>query len=119
MRTKPVHLFLAGLFLVLTPPAPDLSLAAQPKAASKAKAKPSRAKLSAAKPKVSRPAQYRWFENGPIEGPVEIVISLGQQRAWVFRDGELIGMSKVSSGKPGDDSPYGRFQILEKKRMHR
>jgi hypothetical protein len=66
-----------------------------------------------------KPGGFVWQpEKGP-DGPVEIVISLGQQRAYVFRGGNLIGASTLSSGKKGAESPIGRFQILEKKRVHR
>jgi hypothetical protein len=66
-----------------------------------------------------KPGGYVWQgERAPV-GPVEIVISLGLQRAYVFRDGSLIGASTISSGKKGAESPIGRFQILEKKRVHR
>jgi hypothetical protein len=65
------------------------------------------------------PGAYIWEPDRAVEGQVEIVIGLEEQRAWVFRGGELIGASTVSSGKEGKTSPYGRFQILEKKRTHR
>ena len=63
--------------------------------------------------------EFVWDPSGAEAGPVEIVISLGQQKAYVFRSGELIGGSTISSGRPGYESPVGRFQILQKKVMHR
>ena len=67
-----------------------------------------------------RPGQYRWHpEAGPAEGPVNIVVSLPLQRAWVFRGGVLIGVSTISSGQPGYDTPVGRFNILQKRVDHR
>ena len=62
---------------------------------------------------------YIWRPELAPEGPVEIVISLAQQRAYVFRDGTLIGYSTISSGAEGYDSPVGRFKILQKARTHR
>jgi lipoprotein-anchoring transpeptidase ErfK/SrfK len=64
------------------------------------------------------PGQYVWTD-AAAEGPVEIVISLPQQLAYVFRSGKLIGASTISSGKVGHESPVGRFQILQKREMHR
>ena len=62
-----------------------------------------------------RPGQYRWHpELAPADGPVAIVVSLPLQRAWVFRGGVAIGVSTVSSGQPGYDTPIGAFRILEK-----
>ena len=67
-----------------------------------------------------RPGQYRWQpEAAPADGPVAIVVSLPLQRAYVFRAGALIGVSTVSSGQPGDDTPVGAFTILEKAVEHR
>lgn len=66
-----------------------------------------------------KPGQYRWQPELAPAGPVEIVISLGAQRAYVYRAGTLIGVSTISSGRSGYETPVGRFGILQKKRMHR
>lgn len=66
-----------------------------------------------------KPNEYRWYAGKVEAGPVEVVMSLADQRAYAFRSGELLGVATISSGKEGKTSPYGRFQILEKKRMHR
>jgi hypothetical protein len=60
-----------------------------------------------------------WQPELATEGPVEIVIGIAEQRAYVFRGGALIGAASISSGIKGRESPIGRFQILEKKRFHR
>lgn len=66
-----------------------------------------------------RPGQYRWHpELGPTQGPVSVVVSLPLQRAFVFRAGVLIGVSTISSGQPGYDTPTGVFTILQKKVEH-
>jgi hypothetical protein len=66
-----------------------------------------------------RPGQYRWQpEATTATGPVGIVVSLPLQRAWIFRGGVLIGLSTISSGQPGYDTPTGRFPILEKQVTH-
>ena len=67
-----------------------------------------------------RPGQSRWLpEAATAQGPVTIVISLPLQRAWVVRAGVLIGVTTISSGQPGYDTPVGRFTILEKQVTHR
>jgi hypothetical protein len=66
-----------------------------------------------------RPGQFVWQPGNGPQGPVEIVVSLGAQTAWVFRSGTLIGASTVSSGMAGYESPVGRFEILQKHEMHR
>jgi lipoprotein-anchoring transpeptidase ErfK/SrfK len=58
----------------------------------------------------------------PVEAPkshVRIVISLPEQRAYVFKDGELWDSSRVSTGKKGKRTPVGTFTILEKAVWHR
>ncbi len=67
-----------------------------------------------------RPGQSRWLpEAATATGAVSIVVSLPLQRAYVFRGGTLIGVTTISSGQPGYDTPLGRFSILEKQVTHR
>jgi len=66
-----------------------------------------------------RPGQSRWLpEAATATGAVSIVVSIPLQRAWVFRGGALIGVTTVSSGQPGYDTPVGRYTILEKQVTH-
>ena len=46
------------------------------------------------------------------------MVNLDEQRAYVYRDGQRIGTSTVSSGKPGHDTPTGVFGILQKQKLH-
>lgn len=96
-----------------------LALACGPWAAAAAPSPPADPALPAGSIEAIAPGAFVWQPDRAPEGPVEIVISLPQQRAWVFRSGELIGVSTVSSGREGHESPVGRFQILEKRRHHR
>jgi len=65
------------------------------------------------------PGQYEWHpERAPV-GQMVIVVSLPEQRLHVYRNGVRIGISTISSGKPGKETPTGVFEILEKRRMHR
>jgi hypothetical protein len=67
-----------------------------------------------------RAGQSRWQpEAATAAGPVRIVVSLGLQRAYVFRGNVLVGVTTVSTGQPGYDTPIGRFTILEKQVHHR
>ena len=65
-----------------------------------------------------KPGGFWWAAGAPTDGNIEVVVSLEDQHAYVYRAGELIGVSTISSGKPGHDTPPGIFPILEKKRMH-
>jgi len=83
---------------------------------------PAAAKDSAsieASAKALKPGGFVWHPERSAGGTVEVVISLGSQRAFVYRGGTLIGVSTISSGKKGHESPVGRFQILQKRQMHR
>ncbi|HWF76340.1 MAG TPA: L,D-transpeptidase family protein [Caulobacteraceae bacterium] len=52
-------------------------------------------------------------------GQIEIVVSLSEQRAYVYRNGRQIAESEASTGKDGYETPTGVFPILEKQRYHR
>ena len=65
------------------------------------------------------PGEFEWqTPPSTVQGPLVIVVSLGDQRAWVFRNGQRVATSTVSTGKPGKETPTGVFPILAKKRMH-
>jgi lipoprotein-anchoring transpeptidase ErfK/SrfK len=66
-----------------------------------------------------RSGESRWNPRAPKAGAAEVVVSLGRQRAWLYRGGELAAVTTISSGKPGKDSPVGRFPILEKRKHHK
>lgn len=66
-----------------------------------------------------RPGQFLWAPDAAPEGPVIIVVSLGKQRAYVYRNGVLIGISTISSGAVGHETPTGIFTILQKKVDHK
>ena len=65
-----------------------------------------------------KPGHYVWQPDLAREGPVEIVVSIPLQIAYVYRGGTLIGASTVSTGQPGHDTPAGRFEILQKREEH-
>jgi hypothetical protein len=48
-----------------------------------------------------------------------VIVSLTEQRAYAYRNGILIGVSTVSTGKPGHETPTGVFTILQKDKDHR
>ena len=64
------------------------------------------------------PGDYVWQPHLAQSGAVEVVVSIPQQLAYVFRGGTLIGVSTVSTGKAGNDTPTGSFEILQKRREH-
>ena len=65
-----------------------------------------------------RPGEYVWQPERSPAGEVEMVVSIPLQRAYVYRGGTLIGITTVSTGKPGHRTPTGKFDILEKRARH-
>ena len=61
-----------------------------------------------------------WVWAGKIAptGPILVYVDLGRQRATVYRNGVRIGVTTISSGKDGYDTPTGVFTILEKDEDH-
>ena len=66
-----------------------------------------------------KPGEFLWLPDIAPEGPVTVIISLKTQRAYVYRNGVPIGVSTVSTGKPGKETPTGVFTILQKAIKHR
>lgn len=49
---------------------------------------------------------------------MQIIVSKSEQTLSLYEDGALIATSKVSTGKPGHETPSGIFSILDKKKYH-
>jgi hypothetical protein len=72
-----------------------------------------------------RPGQYVWYDRPQLirastaPSQISITVSLPDQRAYVYRDGQIIGMTTVSTGARGRATPVGDYTILQKKPFHR
>jgi lipoprotein-anchoring transpeptidase ErfK/SrfK len=62
-------------------------------------------------------SKAKW--QGSAGGAVHVLVSIPQQKAYVFRGSELVATSRVSTGKRGHETPTGSFRILQKKVKHR
>lgn len=62
--------------------------------------------------------EYLWAPQVAPEGPVLLVINRTTQRMVVYRNGVPIGISTVSTGRPGYRTPTGIFTILQKHVEH-
>jgi hypothetical protein len=65
-----------------------------------------------------KPGEFTWHPERAPSGPVVIIVSIPEQRAYVYRNGVRIGASTVSTGKSGHETPTGVFSILEKDQQH-
>lgn len=66
-----------------------------------------------------KPGEWLLYPEIAPKGPVLVYVDLGRQRATIYRNGVRIGVSTISSGKPGFSTPTGVFTILEKDKDHR
>jgi L,D-transpeptidase catalytic domain len=57
-------------------------------------------------------------EDAP-KGPLQIIISIADQRVSLFDNGALIARSSVSTGTQGHPTPLGVFSVISKQRWHR
>lgn len=65
-----------------------------------------------------KPGQYLWKPELAAAGPMVLLVSIPEQRAFVYRNGVAIGVSTVSTGKKGHETPTGVFTILQKDAKH-
>ena len=62
--------------------------------------------------------EFLWAPEVAPEGPVLLVVSLATQRAVIYRNGVPIGITTVSTGRPGYRTPTGVFTILQRHVEH-
>src|ERR1700728_740612 len=63
--------------------------------------------------------EFIWLGEALTSGPVVMVVSITEQKAFVYRNGVLIGATTVSTGRPGHLTPTGVFTVLQKQKEHR
>lgn len=62
------------------------------------------------------PISY-WDGDG-VAGPPSIKIYLTEQRAYFYKGDELVGVSQVSAGREGHNTPIGNYKIIQKDKDH-
>jgi len=65
------------------------------------------------------PGKYLWRDVPESAGHYRVVVGLGDQHAYLYRGDTLVAVASVSTGRDGNPTPVGIFQVLEKKEMHR
>jgi len=63
--------------------------------------------------------EFLWLGDAVTSGPLVMVVSITDQRGYVYRNGVLIGATSVSTGRPGHPTPTGVFTVLQKQQEHR
>jgi peptidoglycan hydrolase-like protein with peptidoglycan-binding domain len=70
--------------------------------------------------KTNKPvATPAWFPKEELKDPIQIIVSLPEQKLTVYRGDKPLVTSRISSGKLGYSTPSGVFSILQKNRYHR
>jgi hypothetical protein len=59
-----------------------------------------------------------YWDGDQASGNPSIKISLGEQRAYFYKSGLLVGVSQLSTGREGRNTPYGHFSIMQKDKNH-
>jgi len=65
-----------------------------------------------------RPGRYRWDLEASVEGDLRIMVNRARQELVVLQGGHEIAWSRISTGRPGYETPAGEFRILQKKLDH-
>ena len=67
---------------------------------------------------VMRKDRISHWEGDGVQGPPSITIDLSQQRAYFYKGQTLVGVSQVSTGTDGFDTPPGNYKITQKNADH-
>ncbi len=59
-----------------------------------------------------------YWDGDGLGGKPSIKISLTEQRAYFYKNGLLVGISQLSTGREGKNTPTGKFSILKKDQGH-
>ena len=64
-----------------------------------------------------QPNAWVW-QDGNAAGPLRVVVSLADQRAYVYRGKRMIAVSSAATGRDGKETPVGVYPILQKQVKH-
>jgi hypothetical protein len=59
-----------------------------------------------------------YWDGDNSSGSPSVKISLGEQRAYFYKGGVLVGVSQLSTGREGLNTPLGHFKITQKDKDH-
>jgi lipoprotein-anchoring transpeptidase ErfK/SrfK len=59
-----------------------------------------------------------YWDGDGVPGKPSIKISLGEQRAYFYKSGQLVGISQLSTGREGLDTPVGQYKVIQKDLDH-
>lgn len=59
-----------------------------------------------------------YWDGDSASGSPRVRISLGEQKAYFYKGDQLVGISILSTGREGFETPTGSFRILQKNKDH-
>ena len=59
-----------------------------------------------------------YWDGDGVTGAPFVLIRLSEQRAYFYKGKELVGVSAISTGREGYDTPTGKFKIIQKSKDH-
>ena len=65
------------------------------------------------------PDDVSYWDGDGISGSPLIKISRREQKAYFYKSGVLVGVSRISSGKEDTGTPAGRYKITQKSKDHK
>jgi len=111
----------SGALALMLPAAPTLASIETPEAKAEASGAAAMARLHMEEvfgDKRLKAGQYLW-RNGSHGGDPRLVISLGDQLAYLYRGETLVAVAAISTGVDEHPTPTGIFSVLDKQPMHR
>ena len=62
---------------------------------------------------------YSHWDGDGVTGSPKVVIQLRNQRAYFYKNGVIVGVSTISTGREGFGTPSGAYKILAKDKDHK
>lgn len=62
--------------------------------------------------------QISYWDGDGVPGPPSVTVNLAEQRAYFYKGDQLVGISQVSAGREGFNTPPGTFKIIQKDKDH-
>jgi hypothetical protein len=59
-----------------------------------------------------------YWDGDSVSGSPSVKISLGEQRAYFYKGNVLVGVSQLSTGREGLNTPLGHYKIIQKDKDH-
>ncbi|MFL6733509.1 MAG: L,D-transpeptidase family protein [Sphingomicrobium sp.] len=66
-----------------------------------------------------KPGEFLWAPTIPTTGETNVTVDLLTQTAFVWRGEQVVGITTISSGKKGRETPLGFWSVLRKQKVYR